>query len=154
MTIATRFSIAVHVLMLLDAGPDGAATSEWMAASVGVNPVTVRTVVGLLRRAGIVHTQQGVSGARLARPLAQITLLDVYRAVERTRGLFSIHAKPNPACPVGANIQAALEGCFSSAQAALEATLEATNLQQVLDDVLQRAGRDRAHVQTNGGEHP
>jgi DNA-binding IscR family transcriptional regulator len=53
-----------------------------MAGSIGVNPVVVRNVTGMLKRAGLVRTQQGVAGTWLARPLSKVTLLDVYRAVE------------------------------------------------------------------------
>lgn len=136
MTIASRFSVAVHILMLVGTEPD--PTSEWMARSIGVNSVTVRMVVGRLRRAGLVRTRQGAAGARLARPLTEITLLDVYRAVQDQTDLFSIHTHPSPDCPIGAHIQASLESILLSAQQALEQRLAATSLQQALDDVLHR----------------
>src|SRR5579884_4384403 len=104
MRVASRFAIAVHVLSLLATGAESEHTSEWMAGSVGVNPVVVRNVLGMLRRAGLVRTRQGAPGAGLERPLAGITLLDVYRAVEADGDLFTIHPRPNPACAVGSGI--------------------------------------------------
>src|SRR5579884_4267870 len=98
MRIATRFSIAIHILTLLGFEEGESPTSEWMAGSIGVNPVVVRNILGMLRRAGLVHSQQGVAGARPSRPLDQITMLDVYRAVEEGGPLFAIHSHPNPAC--------------------------------------------------------
>ncbi len=104
MRIASRFAIGIHVLSLLGSNPEAENTSEWMAASIGVNPVIVRNVTGMLRRAGLVNTRQGVAGTQVARPLAEITLLDVYRAVEAVDEgeLFAFHPNPNPRCPVGA----------------------------------------------------
>jgi Rrf2 family protein len=130
--IANRFSIAVHILSLLGALRDAEHTSEWMAGSIGVNPVVVRNVTGLLRRAGLVHTQQGVAGTRLARPLSQITLLDVYRAVEDETSVFSVHPRPNPKCPVGSRIEGTLREAFAQAESAMHAKLAGITLEQVV----------------------
>ena len=139
MRIATRFSIAVHVLSLLGVELPQGPTSEFLAGSIGVNPVMVRNVTGMLKRAGLVSASQGVAGTQLAKPLASITLLDVYRAVGAADELFGMHENPHPDCPVGANIQATLEGVFSDAQRAMEARLEATTMQDVVANLKERA---------------
>jgi Rrf2 family protein len=130
--IANRFSIAVHILSLLGALPDAEHTSEWMAASIGVNPVVVRNVTGMLRRAGLVRTQQGVAGTWLARPLSEVTLQDVYRAVEGAASLFSVHPRPNPKCPVGARIERTLTEVFAEAENAMHTKLAGITLEQVV----------------------
>ena len=142
MQVASRFAIAVHILSLIGFYPEGDNTSEWMAGSIGVNPVIVRNITGMLRRADLVVTQQGVAGARLARPLSGITLLDVYRAVEAVEGgeLFSLHANPNPNCQVGANIQATLEQVFGEAQRAMESRLAGVTMEQVVHNLRIGAG--------------
>ena len=139
MRIANRFSIGVHILSLLGALRDAEHTSEWMAGSIGVNPVVVRNVTGMLRRAGLVRTQQGVAGASLARPLSEITLLDVYRAVEDEGSLFSIHPRPNPKCPVGVRIQRTLNEVFAEAEDAMHAKLGGITLQQVVRKLIASA---------------
>lgn len=136
MRIANRFSIAIHILALAGCGEDGDNTSEMMAASIGVNPVIVRNVTGMLRRANLVVTQQGVAGTTLARNPAEISLLDVYRAVEPEAELFSIHARPNPQCPVGVKIEETLQKHFSEAQKAMEVRLEQINVEQVIADIV------------------
>ena len=125
----------MHILSLLGMNTDDDNTSEWMAGSIGVNAVVVRNVTGQLRRAGLVRTQQGVPGARLDRPLAAITLLDVYRAVEESMDLFTIHPHPNPDCSVGANIQISLEGVFREAQEAMERRLSQTTMAQIVQEL-------------------
>ena len=136
MQIAARFSIAVHVLSLLGVMPEQEPTSEFLAGSIGVNPVVVRRVIGMLRDAGLVETHQGRAGARLAKSLAEVTLLDVFRAVDAVDRLFAFHENPNPNCPVGANIQTALEGELSSAQSAMELHLSRVTLSSIVDRVL------------------
>ena len=132
MRIANRFSIGVHILSLLGARRETEPTSEWMAGSIGVNPVVVRNVTGLLKRAGLVRTQQGVAGASLARPLSEVTLLDVYRAVEDEASLFSVHPRPNPKCPVGARIEGTLRDVFAEAEDAMQAKLAGITLAEVV----------------------
>jgi DNA-binding IscR family transcriptional regulator len=130
--IANRFSIGVHILSLLGTLRDAEHTSEWMAGSIGVNPVVVRNVTGMLRRAGLVRTQQGVAGAWLARPLREVTLLDAYRAVEDAGSLFSVHPRPNPKCPVGARIEETLSDVFAEAENAMHTKLASITLEQVV----------------------
>lgn len=137
MRVASRFAIGVHILTLLGTTDNGENTSEWMAGSIGVNPVIVRNVTGMLRRAGLVTTRQGVAGAHLAVPLSKITLLDVYRAVDAVDegDLFAVHTNPNPNCAIGANIQATLEHVFGEAQRAMEARLGGITLEDVVHDM-------------------
>ncbi|MBB6051091.1 Rrf2 family transcriptional regulator [Armatimonas rosea] len=134
MRIASRFAIGIHILALMEVYPEVEATSDLMAASIGVNAVIVRNVTGMLRRAGLVRTRQGVAGAQLAKPLHEITLLEVYRAVHAVEeaDLFALHEKPHPACLVGNNIQKTLEGVFTEAQQAMETRLAQTSMAQVV----------------------
>ncbi|RYX86773.1 Rrf2 family transcriptional regulator [bacterium] len=139
MRIANRFAIAVHIISLLETDENGEATSEWMAGSIGTNPVIVRRISGMLRRAGLLRTRQGVAGAEIERPLSEITLLDVYRAVNEEGELFSVHPRPNPLCEVGANIQDTLEEVFGEAQEAMENRLKGTTMLDVVQDLRVRA---------------
>ena len=127
--------IAVHVMALLAYGKGEAVTSEFMAGSVNTNPVVIRRILALLARAGLIETQEGAKGgARLAQPAKNIDLLAIYKAVESGE-LFALHPQsPNPACPVGCNIQAVLEPTLE----AIEATMEATMAKTTVADVVRR----------------
>lgn len=136
MTHNSRYTVAIHMLTLLAfCGPD-AQTSEFIAGSVNTNPVVVRRLLASLREAGLVASRGGPGGGwHLLREPRQITLGEVFLAVEGG-ALFPLHAsKPNPRCPVGKNIQAALETIFKDAQETLVQTLARTTLAQLLQDV-------------------
>lgn len=139
--INSRFAVAIHILALLDASKEMHTTSEFLAQSIGTNPVVVRRIAKLLDHAGLIEIHAGVGGSELRQPLAQIRLLDVYRAVEGTEanGLFAIHDHPHPACPVGAHIQATLEESFAKAQQALEAVLAQQTMADITEGLTQRA---------------
>lgn len=148
MQVASRFAIGVHILTILAFNTEADNTSEYMAGSIGVNPVIVRNIVGMLKRAKLVYTRQGVAGTQLAKPLKDITLLDVYKAVQAidNQHLFSIHANPNPNCPIGANIQCALEEAFTQAQLAMENHLAQTTLENIMQR-LDKANLEAACVE-------
>lgn len=137
MQITSKFTVAVHILTCIDIF-DGQmrVTSEFLSGSTGVNAVIVRNVLGQLRNAGIVETRQGSGGAHLAKALDEITLYDIYKAVDCVddEGLFHFHENPNADCPVGRNIHKAMDGRLEAAQAALENELKSTTLAQVVAD--------------------
>jgi Rrf2 family protein len=139
--ISSRVAVAVHVLAYLAWKRHEAATSERIAASVNTNPVVVRRIVGALRNAGMVTVQPGVGGgAQLARTPRDITLLEVYRAVEDGDDLFSLHPQqPRRDCSVGGNIQAVLQGVFCRATAAMEEVLAGVTMEDVGREVMARA---------------
>jgi Rrf2 family protein len=148
--INSRMTVALHVLALLSVGreesPGVPMTSESAAESVNTNPVVIRRILGSLRKAGIVSSQTGPNGGWfLKREPGQITLCDVYRAVEE-ESLFSMHHRsPNPRCLVGGNIQAALDGFFREAERALEQRLGQRTVADVVAAVTATA-RERAGV--------
>lgn len=138
MQISTRFSIAVHTLLCIAAFADEhKVTSDFIAGSVGVHPVTIRKTLGALKKAGLADVAAGTGGASLARDMAEISLLDVYRAVDLLddNALFAFHESPNPACPVGQAVRPLLESCMREAQEALEAYLRSVTLQRLRERI-------------------
>src|SRR2546430_8053706 len=135
--INSRFTVAVHLLALLAWGterrPGVPLTSEMAAQSVHTNPVVARRILGLLREARLVTSQPGPTGGWfLARAPEQITLRDVYRAVE-DETLFALHHRPpSRGCAIGAHIQRALGAFFQEAEAAMEEQLA----QRTITDVV------------------
>lgn len=144
MKISSRFSVAVHILALLAVDKGFHNTSEWIAGSVNTNPVIIRKVIGKLKKVGLVNVRPGTGGAYLTKGLDEITLLDIYRAVEVVKEdkLFSFHEQPNPMCPVGANIQCVLELNLIRAQLAMEDVLAKVTMQQLVAGLIEKIDSD------------
>ena len=140
MSISSRFSVGIHILTLIEINKDGVSSSEYIARSVNTNPAMIRKIMGMLKKAGLINVQPGIAGAELARDLPDITLLDVYKAVNvvKDNELFSIHENPNPDCTVGKNIQKTIEPLFFSAQHAMEKVLENVTIEDVVKDVMEK----------------
>lgn len=101
MQIPSRFSIAIHICMCLeffneDSGFNAGKspkqkkhckpmTGEALAESVGAHSVIIRNIIANLKNAGLVETRRGGSGARLAKSAKDISLLDIFNAVQSTK---------------------------------------------------------------------
>jgi DNA-binding IscR family transcriptional regulator len=131
--ISTRLSIAVHTLSLIAVSSND-CTGDFIAGSVNTNPVVIRRIMGMLKKAGLVDVRPGVGGATLLKELSEITLLDIYRAVNAAEEnqLFRIHNNPNFNCIVGRNIEKSLQSELQEAQFALEQRLAQTTLDQII----------------------
>lgn len=137
MQISSRFTIAVHILTAIEYfQKDYKVTSDFLAASVNVNPVVIRRTMSQLKNAGLIHVARGTGGATIAKPLDQITLLDVFNAVDSIENntLFHFHDNPNTACPVGRNIHHGLDDKLEKVQDAMEDELKAITLADVVND--------------------
>ena len=143
MQITSKFTIAVHIIAAIDYFKDSEkVTSNFLAGSVGANPVIVRNVMGNLKESGIIAISQGKSGISLAKELDEITFYDVYKAVDcvDNDGLFHFHENPNINCPVGKNIHIAMDDKLHRVQSIMENELSRITMADVVADVRKAAG--------------
>lgn len=130
----TRLSRMLHVLIHMDRH-DQRSTSETIARMLETNPVVVRRTMGLLRDKGYVTSDKGHNGGwSLAKPLAEITLLDIHQALG-SQSVFSIGlATDNPTCLVEQSVNQALEKAFDEAQRLLLQRLGSITVASLADD--------------------
>jgi len=137
MQISSRFTIAIHIFACIDTfEKDYKITSDFLAASTNVNPVIIRKILAQLKAAGLVTVARGTGGASIAKPLHEITFLEIYRAVECVENgkLFHFHENPSTNCPVGRNIHLILDDKLQKVQEAMEQELAAFTLEDVRRD--------------------
>lgn len=138
MQISSRFTIAIHMLACMDVFKDDyKITSEFLASSINVNPVIIRKLLSQLKDAGLIEVKRGPGGAAIAKPLDEITFLDVYRAVDciEENTLFHFHENPNMNCPVGKNIHNILDDKLIRVQDAMERELKSITLADMKADL-------------------
>lgn len=143
--VSSRFAVAVHILLYMSWHAEGPSSSAKIAGSVNTNPVVVRRLMSALREAGIVTVLQGADGgALLARPVDEILLSEVFRAVEKA-ALFSGHPQhPNADCVIGRQVPAVLAKVFDTAETALLDALSTFTLGSVWRELAQRV-QDETH---------
>lgn len=113
----TKFSVAVHLLILILESPEP-VNSDQMAKSVGTNASYIRKVLALMKNAGIVQGRRGISGYTLMVAPAPLALLHVYQAVmeEQRPHLLDMHHHTCDRCVVGRHIRPVLTGMFAEAE--------------------------------------
>jgi Rrf2 family protein len=132
MTGNTRFAVSVHMLAYLAFRRGASVPSAEIASSVSTHAVVIRRLLSALVKARLVRARKGASGGfALASAPANISLLDIYRAVEPKPDHGLRRFAPNPKCPVGAKIGSILNGVFFTAQSGMEAELARVNLAEV-----------------------
>ncbi|NIK52039.1 Rrf2 family transcriptional regulator [Xanthomonas arboricola] len=136
MPTSTRFAVAAHALTALAVSGGKPMRSEDLAYSANTGAVVIRGLLSRLIAAGLTSSQLGAGGgALLARPAEDISLLEIYRAVENTE-LFALHRTPPcEACAVGGNILQALQPALERARQAMEQELAGVSVAQLAADV-------------------
>ncbi len=139
MKYSHKLSDAVHILAYIDIiKGDGDLSSKGIADSVESNPSLIRRLMSALSKAGLLTTQSGTVDPKLAKPAEEITLLDIYYALDDDHNLLHIDEKTNMACPVGRNIQQTLDGAYTKVQQAAEESMKQITLKSLIDDILVR----------------
>jgi Rrf2 family protein len=132
MSANSRFAVSIHVLAYLAYKQGASVSSAEIAGSVNTNPVVIRRLLSSLTRARLVSAQKGSTGGfSLASAPENISLLDVFRAVEPHPTFSAAPEAPCAKCPVGSKIQATLNQVFFKAQAGMEAELAQITLADI-----------------------
>ena len=137
MRINTKFPVAIHILSFIAIAGEKYSTSENLSKSVNTNPVVIRRINALLKKANLISVVPGIGGAKLNRDPDDITLLDIYNAVvsESNDTIFDLNHNPNPSCVIGANINNALSEPLSAAQQGLENVLNKYTLRDIISQI-------------------
>jgi len=130
----SKLSGVLHVLLHM-AEADRPVTSDMLARAMQTNPVVIRRIMAGLRDGGFVHSAKGHGGGwTVARDLATVTLLDVYRAIGSPQLLAMGNRTEAPGCLVEQAVNAALGQAFDQAEAQLLARFGAVTLAQLQAD--------------------
>lgn len=138
MQISMKCSVAVHCLLFIwEARGKARVTSALLAQSTGCNPVVVRNILSALKKAGLITVPRGQGGAELCRDPAQITLHEIYAALEPKgfSSLIGIHPCDARACPVAQNIRRVLQRPYHQIAEAIASTMDSITLASMIEDL-------------------
>jgi Rrf2 family protein len=109
----------LHILLHM-AEQSGPVTSEVLAKAMDTNPVVIRRIMAGLRDQGYVRSEKGHGGGWvLACDMSQITLRDIYNALDCPSLLAMGNRTETPGCLVEQAVNAALNQAFHDAEALL-----------------------------------
>ena len=137
MQISIKCSVAVHCLIFIhEAKGIAKVTSNLLAQSTGSNPVFIRNILSALKKAGLITVPRGTGGAELCADPSQITLYQIYSALEPegVTSIIGIHPCEGRSCPVAQNIRKVLQIPYRKIEDAVQKTMESITLQSMIDD--------------------
>ena len=142
MKYSTKLSDAVHILafIALSADASESLSSTDISVSIQTNPAYVRQLMAKLKAAGLIQSTRGQAKPALGKTAPNISLLEVYHAVEGDKPLLHLDTHTNPDCGVGMNIQSALAEYYARVQDTAEQEMHQITLQNVIDSYFLRIG--------------
>lgn len=142
MQISMKCSVAVHCLIFIhEAKGIAKVTSNLLAESTGSNPVVIRNILSALKKAGLITVPRGTGGAELCADPSQITLYQIYSALEPDgmSSIIGIHPCQKRPCPVAQNIRQVLKAPYQKIEDSIKQAMEEITLQSMIDDFEQLA---------------
>ncbi|MBX2841464.1 MAG: Rrf2 family transcriptional regulator [Flammeovirgaceae bacterium] len=135
---SSKFIVATHLMTILALNQGKKVTSAEIAWSINTNPVLVRKLISLLKKRNLVVSEVGADGGnKLAKKAFEITLLDIYNAIESGAVFQKPYGKINIECVIARNIMPVLDHHFNKAQLAMLGELSKTSLQTVSLEIIQ-----------------
>lgn len=128
----SRLSRMLHALVHLQQ-LQHATTSEHLARMLNTNPVVVRRTLALLREQGFVNSVKGHGGGwTLAKPLGQITLLDIHHSLGES-SLFTIGlTDEHNSCQIEKAVNLAIDDVLQEAESLVLARFGQVTLDKLL----------------------
>lgn len=135
MKFSHKLSDAVHLLAYIEIFPDDDLSSRAIARSIVTNPSMVRSLMMDLRKAGLLKTKQGSAEPELAKQPEEISLYDIFAAVDMDHHLLHVDEDTEQKCPVGGNIQGPLAKAYAEVEEAAFAKMREISLQEIVDQI-------------------
>ena len=136
MQISIKCSVAVHCLIFIhEAKGIAKVTSNLLSESTGSNPVVIRNILSALKKAGLITVPRGTGGAELCADPSQITLYQIYSALEPegVTSIIGIHPCQGRPCPVAQNIRKVLQTPYRKIEDAVQTTMESFTQKTIID---------------------
>lgn len=138
MKYSIKLSDAVHILAYIEIFQGTDLSSETIAKSVATNPVSVRKIMGDLKKAGLLRTETGKANPSLTKRPEEISLFDIYQGVEADSPVFYVDRKTAPKCLVGGNIQAVLDETYGELQETLSRQMKTIYLSEIIQGIVKQ----------------
>jgi len=101
MRITKRTNIAIRLLMFCAVNPDRLVTKAEIAERCNISETHLAQIVNRLGQMGFLRTQRGrTGGVTLARPMAEISVGEVFRKLEESVPVAECFADVDNTCPL------------------------------------------------------
>ena len=137
MAYSTATFIAASILLFVhfksEEGLYDYLSTKTISEMLNIPAPTVVKVLSKLSSAGLIHTKEGAKGGiLLAKPISDITILEIFNAVEQGKPLFKVQHNFNIEYENLESIKEKGMSCLQKAENAMKSSLEKTTLLDLL----------------------
>jgi Rrf2 family protein len=127
-----QFATAVHVMVSLALQEGQTLSSSELAESVNTNAVVIRRILSQLQKAGLVTTSKGKNGGVMLKKCPpQVSLLDIFKAVQKRQLIAAADRHVRKTCPVSRSMVGAMCGIARGVEEATESYLKKVTLESL-----------------------
>lgn len=140
MSYSLAFSQAIIILVFVadkvQQGMYEFISTKHLSEALNLSTPTAVKIVQSLNRAGLIETREGAKGGiRLAVPPAEITILDVFTAIEQERPLFQSRLRIRVTGEKPTRAQRSILTVLNNAENAMKTNLQATTIDDLLVEI-------------------
>lgn len=146
MKYSSKLSDAVHILVLIALNPLENLSSTTIAKSIHTNPAFVRQLMSLMKKSEIISSVHGHAMPSLTKDPSDISLLDIYKAVEGNKPLLHLDTHTNPECGVGVNIQYSLQDYYNDIQYTVDKKMEEIKLSDIIENFYSKSNNYNENI--------
>ena len=111
-------------------------STQQIARDLDIPPSTAGMILRRLNRAGLMETREGVNGGvRLVLPPDEVTLLDLFTAVEQERPLFQSTIKVDAEGDKPSRTQQTIASALDSVEMAMKRRLQSTSIHDLMKTI-------------------
>src|SRR5689334_1229336 len=138
MSYSLAFTQSLYIVLLIAgkvrSGQFDFVPTQRISEVLNIPPSTVGMILRRLHHAGLIETREGANGGvRLALPPNQITVMDVFAAVEQSRALFNTTSSPQFGTEQFTKSRDIIGNVLSTAEESMKQSLEAVTIENLLD---------------------
>ena len=138
MTRDSRLSIVLHGLLHMKAHGKPMTSAE-LAVCMDTNPVVVRRTMAGLRDRGLVNSEKGHGGGwTSARPLEEISLLDIHECLGEPDVIGFANKEESPGCLIEQAVNRELDATMEEMRAVFAARMRQITLADIWASVRER----------------
>ena len=140
----TKFAVALHSMIFISESEE-AMTSERLADTLNTNPAYVRRILSALAKAELISSASKSRGCKLLKGTDEISLNDIYDAVEPGVSKLNMNLFQNPDTGIhlGKCEKPVIENLYNEMENAVESILAGMTLKDLISSVREHMDEER-----------
>jgi Rrf2 family protein len=140
MSYSLSFSQSLYIVLFVAAKIEQSTfefiSTQQIADTLNIPPSTSSVILRRLKKAGLIEAREGVNGGvRLAKLPGQITVLDIFEAVEQSGAMFQTNVNIAVSGEKSTRVQRAVSSVLTDAENQMKHSLQAVTIKDLMKSI-------------------